>query len=97
MKYLVGLFVGLGLMTYGQAFAGETAVFDFAMKVPFKECQKAHAATRKIVIGHERDPSSVSGFTAAHYVLVDNSIYIMKLADMGETITLDCYKHDLSK
>ena len=103
MKYLVGLFVGLGLMTYGQAFADETAIFDLnedklvtGFRLPFKECQKAHAATRKIVFPHKREPSR-------HYILVDDVIYDMRLDGGGSgkvpspIITLECYKYDLRK
>ncbi len=104
MKYLVGLFVGLGLMTYAQAFAqgfaDETAIFDLnednGFRLPFKECQKAHAATRKIVFPHYREPSR-------HYILVDDVIYDMRLDGGGSgpvptsIITLECYKYDLRK
>ena len=100
MKYLAALVIWIGLMTSSHALDKNTAVFDLnednGFRLPFTECQKAHAATRKIVFPHSREPSR-------HYILVDDVIYDMRLDGGGSgpvpstLIFLECYKYDLRK
>ena len=90
MKYLVGLFVGLGLMTYGQAFANEweqaAVVFqsDYISK-SLKPC--VNAAEN----GIELNTIKIDGMTAKRWLHADK-IYnlVIEGSENGAQVILRC-------